>query len=333
MCLDIYLQRKKYMSFERGENINILEVAKSLGFTPVHVCNEIYQDKEHDSLRFWSNTNSFCWYSQSGRNSSGSSFNLVMLVQGGNFYQAKQYLINKGLYKPYEDKNINQISFLSKQVSIESLSKEKQEKNIVKNKKNIDKLKVPPFNKNLKPLFSYLENRGIEEKTIWSLIKKKLIFLDLLENICFIAKDKNDKWQNITKRRIDTKNFYACRGGNKNYPFFIKTKSKNLMVVEGEIDAISCYQMYGNRCSYLSIPATTDKGLIHHIIENNLKQISVFLLMDNDETGLKANEKIKKDLENLNRNLEIVILSESVLKGVKDPNELLIRTKQIGENK
>ena len=182
----------------------------------------------------------------------------------------------------------------------------------------------------LSKMINYFKNeRKIEPSTVWKLIKNhKILAFDKLDNICFFAKNKEGQWKNITKRRIDTKEFFASKGGDKNYPFVIDNKAKDILVCEGEIDAISCYEMFGNKFNYISIPATTDKGLIHHIEENNVKNTNIFLLMDNDEAGIKASKIITENIEKLNRNLKVQNMTNILLDKVKDPNELLIKKKQ-----
>lgn len=314
------------MSYEDSSKINILEVARDLGFNPIPLTRTIYMDKNHDSLRFWADKNSFCWYSRKFENhAKGSSFDLVQFVKNVDFIEAKKYLIDKGFYIPERNgysKN-NYVNYKNKLVKNQRSFIEVEEK-------TKEKLQVPPFNKDLSKMINYFKDeRKIEPATVWDLIKnKKIIFFDKLENICFLAKDKTGEWKNITKRRIDTKEFYATKGGDKNYPFVIDTKAKDLLVCEGEIDAISCYEMFRNKFNYISIPATTDKGLIHYIEENNIRNTNIFLLMDNDEAGIKASKIITENIEKLNRNLKVQDMTKILLDTVKDPNELLIKKKQ-----
>ncbi|WP_461467972.1 toprim domain-containing protein [Parvimonas micra] len=319
------------MSYEDSSKINILDVARDLGFNPIPVSNNIYKDKTHDSLRFWTDTNSFCWYSKVNEiNVKGSSFNLVQFVKNMTFPEAKKYLINKGFYTPENYKknynyNKNNLNYFKKN------SSEKQKSFLEEREKQEEiKLKVPPFNTDLSKMINYFKNeRKIEPSTVWKLIKNhKVLAFDKLDNICFFATNKEGQWKNITKRRIDTKEFFASKGGDKNYPFVINNKAKDILVCEGEIDAISCYEMFGNKFNYISIPATTDKGLIHHIEENNIKNTNIFLLMDNDEAGIKSSKIIAENLEKLNRNLKVKNMTNILLDNVKDPNELLIKKKQ-----
>lgn len=315
------------MSYEDSSRINILEVARDLGFYPIPLTHTVYRDKNHDSLRFWTDKNSFCWYSRKFENhAKGSSFDLVQFVKNVDFREAKKYLIDKGFYVP-ERNGISKNNYVN------------YKKDVIKNQTSFitkteekpkEKLQVPPFNNDLSKMINYFrDERKIEPATIWDLIKnKKIIFFDKLENICFLAKDKTGEWKNITKRRIDTKEFYATKGGDKNYPFIIDNKAKDLLVCEGEIDAISCYEMFRNNFNYISIPATTDKGLIHHIEENNIRDTNIYLLMDNDKAGIDASKIIIKNLENMNRNLKVQDMTNILLDKVKDPNQLLIKKKQ-----
>ena len=195
------------MSYEDSSRINILEVARDLGFYPIPVSNNIYKDKTHDSLRFWTDTNSFCWYSKVNEiNVKGSSFNLVQFVKNMTFPEAKNYLINKGFYTP--DNYKKNYSYNKNNINYSKKNNFKNQKSFLKEKEEVEiKLKVPPFNNDLSKMIDYFKNeRKIEPSTVWKLIKNhKILAFDKLDNICFFAKNKEG--QILLKEELTQRNF------------------------------------------------------------------------------------------------------------------------------
>ena len=102
----------------------------------------------------------------------------------------------------------------------------------------------------------------------------------------------------------------------------LKTAQKPIIVVEGELDAISIIQSGGDAVALGSV-AMTDRFILE--VEKSQPKQPLIIAFDNDESGRKAIEKIKaKKIELAERAIKIYFPDvKTLFKGCKDANELL----------
>lgn len=143
-------------------------------------------------------------------------------------------------------------------------------------------------------------------------------------NACQIA-NYYDTFDNLVTQKIryPDKDFQII--GEKNCPLYgewlwSKDDGKNIIIVEGEIDALSVSQVYNHRRPVVSIPngANGAKKSLQRRLEYLSQFETVILAFDNDEVGREAMQKCAP----LFKAGSVKICSWS---GGKDANEMLVK--------
>ena len=186
---------------------------------------------------------------------------------------------------------------------------------------------------NNSPVYKYLLKRGLIEQTIraYGLGADK-------NNLAMPIFDIRNKIVGFKYRSIKDKKYWFSKGLNKsNYLYSLRSlqyirQAKAVYLLEGEIDAISLYQVGFRNC--LSIMGGDFNENQMNLIRPFIQKI--IILPDNDLAGLEVVKRIKDVAKDVDT--EAKLLNYNDFKPCKDPNDLLVRgklleaMKMLGEN-
>ena len=243
-------------------------------------------------------------------------FSLVGMEYGfKGFKEQKEKVIE--LYKNRElIQNVNETIYSKKNIEVEldshSLQKEKNKRiypeldyYYLECKKRINET-------------DYLQKRGISKE-----VQDKY-------NIGYDPAFKNGTWKAIiiptthysfTARNTDINSEDRLRKVGKseifNYWELEQNKKENFYIVEGEIDALSIIEVDKKA---ISLGSVNNINLFISKLKNDLPGNKFYLMLDNDEQGIKAQEELYSKMKELNLNVE----NTKILGKYKDPNEFLV---------
>ena len=164
----------------------------------------------------------------------------------------------------------------------------------------------------------YLTNRGISKE----LQKKRGIGYD--------SEFKNGEWKaliiptwygSFTARNTDKNSNDRLRKVGRmeiyNYWQLQENPKKNFYIVEGEIDALSLEEVGKNAIALGSIASI---NLLIKRFQNDKPTNTFYLMLDNDEQGIKAQEELYNKMKGLGLKVE----KTNLLGKYKDPNDYLV---------
>lgn len=183
---------------------------------------------------------------------------------------------------------------------------------------------LPPKNDNMRRVYAYLLNkRGLDRDVLYAFVHAGMIYESAeYHNAIFVGHDKNGKAVHAHKRGTSTESSYKgnVASGIPENSFHWTGKSDKLYLFESPIDMLSFISMnkVGWRDhSYAACCGVADRVLFQMLSDNpNIK--TVFLCLDNDEAGHKANKRISDKLFTQGIQTEILVPSH------KDWNEDLL---------
>lgn len=248
----------------QAQNTDIVDVIEKQGDVVLHVSDKYAKLAEHDSFVIDKENNSFFWNSKDLK---GNPINYLKSVHNYDFRNAIKELTLNDEYKTKEvniDKEKEPFVFKPKELS-EDTSKAK----------------------------GYLVNqRGINEDLIDTLIDKKLIQQDHNDNVVFLwAKNKEvvgmDKQGTNPERRFKQ----IVKNSDENQGFTITNgKPENLYVFESSIDLLSYTSMYNppnaRLVSMAGLKPQTYYNAVAQIYEETKRPPkNVVFAVDSDEAG------------------------------------------------
>lgn len=260
-------------------DIDILDYAQKIGFTPVKMGNQ-YTLKEIDSMRIDTKNNVYYRHSDS---TGDSIIDFVMNIENRTLDEAVKHL--RGLLNDTPKRENKPLKFKEPPV-----------------KKNLElPFKTP---KQYNNLYSYLnKSRGITVPVIKDMINKKQLYQDTRNHCIFVGYDKNNNPAYGFKRSTTSADYNYqfkgdCKGSNKEVGLLVKNGSTSLFVSEAVIDSMSLMtilhenQKDFKQYDYLALGGTSTLSLDYHL-ENN-KYNKIYICTDNDSSGFEARENIKK---------------------------------------
>lgn len=289
---------------EEIKKISITEYARQMGFTPVKI-GSYYTLKEHDSVRIDPRKNIFF------RNSTGDMgtvIDFVMAFKGVSCGEAIKLLCDEiELPKVYKEQN--------------SVPQKKKE------------LILPAKARNMKNVFAYLvKTRCINQKIVQEMVDRDMLYQDERNNCVFVSRNENGKSVFATVRGTNTDKKWVgdVSGCDYSHSFFIDNCSRNLIVTESVIDAMSMMDIKEQKgenhqeYNYLSVSGLgkSREALGYHL-GKTLYDI-VFLAFDNDDKGRKIAKEMKKHIESINQDISVSML---IPEAAKDWNEELQKEK------
>lgn len=289
---------------EEIKKISITEYARQMGFTPVKI-GSYYTLKEHDSVRIDPRKNIFFRNSTGDR---GTVIDFVMAFKGVSCGEAIKLLCDEiELPKVYKEQN--------------SVPQKKKE------------LILPAKARNMKNVFAYLvKTRCINQKIVQEMVDRDMLYQDERNNCVFLSRNENGKSVFATVRGTNTDKKWVgdVSGCDYSHSFFIDNCSRNLIVTESVIDAMSMMDIKEQKgenhqeYNYLSVSGLgkSREALGYHL-GKTLYDI-VFLAFDNDDKGREIAKEMKKHIESINQDISVSML---IPEAAKDWNEELQKEK------
>jgi len=289
---------------EEIKKISITEYARQMGFTPVKI-GSYYTLKEHDSVRIDPRKNIFFRNSTGDR---GTVIDFVMAFKGVSCGEAIKLLCDEiELPKVYKEQN--------------SVPQKKKE------------LILPAKARNMKNVFAYLvKTRCINQKIVQEMVDRDMLYQDERNNCVFVSRNENGKSVFATVRGTNTDKKWVgdVSGCDYSHSFFIDNCSRNLIVTESVIDAMSMMDIKEQKgenhqeYNYLSVSGLgkSREALGYHL-GKTLYDI-VFLAFDNDDKGREIAKEMKKHIESINQDISVSML---IPEAAKDWNEELQKEK------
>lgn len=289
---------------EEIKKISITEYARQMGFTPVKI-GSYYTLKEHDSVRIDPRKNIFFRNSTGDR---GTVIDFVMAFKGVSCGEAIKLLCDEiELPKVYKEQD--------------SVPQKKKE------------LILPAKARNMKNVFAYLvKTRCINQKIVQEMVDRDMLYQDERNNCVFVSRNENGKSVFATVRGTNTDKKWVgdVSGCDYSHSFFIDNCSRNLIVTESVIDAMSMMDITEQKgenhqeYNYLSVSGLgkSREALGYHL-GKTLYDI-VFLAFDNDDKGREIAKEMKKHIESINQDISVSML---IPEAAKDWNEELQKEK------
>ena len=289
---------------EEIKKISITEYARQMGFTPVKI-GSYYTLKEHNSVRIDPRKNIFFRNSTGDR---GTVIDFVMAFKGVSCGEAIKLLCDEiELPKVYKEQN--------------SVPQKKKE------------LILPAKARNMKNVFAYLvKTRCINQKIVQEMVDRDMLYQDERNNCVFVSRNENGKSVFATVRGTNTDKKWVgdVSGCDYSHSFFIDNCSRNLIVTESVIDAMSMMDIKEQKgenhqeYNYLSVSGLgkSREALGYHL-GKTLYDI-VFLAFDNDDKGREIAKEMKKYIESINQDISVSML---IPEAAKDWNEELQKEK------
>ena len=288
-------------------------VLKGINTSSVFRCFSPTHEDKHPSMSFYKKGNICNCFA------CGEKYNIFSLV--GMEYNLKGFKEQKEkvieLYKNKEliqDINVTIYSKKNTKVELESAPQKKETK----------ERKYPELD------YYYLECKKRISETDY--LQRRGISIEVQDryNIGYDPNFKNNTWKAIiiptthysfTARNTDIKSEDRLRKVGKseifNYWELEQNKKENFYIVEGEIDALSIIEADKKAISLGSI---NNINLFISKLKNDLPGNKFYLMLDNDEQGIKAQEELYNKMKELNLNIE----NTKILDKYKDPNEFLV---------
>ncbi|WP_336160107.1 JAB domain-containing protein [Fusobacterium polymorphum] len=286
---------------------------KGINTSSVFRCFSPTHEDKHPSMSFYKKGNICNCFA------CGEKYNIFSLV--GMEYNLKGFKEQKEkvieLYKNKEliqDVNVTIYSKKNTKVELESAPQQKETK----------ERKYPELD------YYYLECKKRISETDY--LQRRGISIEVQDryNIGYDPNFKNNTWKAIiiptthysfTARNTDINSEDRLRKVGKseifNYWELEQNKKENFYIVEGEIDALSIAEV-GKKA--IALGSVNNVNLFISKLKNDLPGNKFYLMLDNDEQGIKAQEELYNKMKELNLNIE----NTKVLDKYKDPNEFLV---------
>ena len=288
-------------------------VLKGINTSSVFRCFSPTHEDKHPSMSFYKKGNICNCFA------CGEKYNIFSLV--GMEYNLKGFKEQKEkvieLYKNkklIQDVNATIYSKKNTKVELESAPQQKETK----------ERKYPELD------YYYLECKKRISETDY--LQRRGISIEVQDryNIGYDPNFKNNTWKAIiiptthysfTARNTDINSEDRLRKVGKseifNYWELEQNKKEFFYIVEGEIDALSVAEV-GKKA--IALGSVNNINFFINKIKNDLPGNKFYLMLDNDEQGIKAQEELYNRMKELNLNVE----NTKILGKYKDPNEFLV---------
>ncbi|RRD38356.1 DNA primase [Fusobacterium nucleatum] len=286
---------------------------KGINTSSVFRCFSPTHEDKHPSMSFYKKGNICNCFA------CGEKYNIFSLV--GMEYNLKGFKEQKEkvieLYKNKElIQDVNATIYSKKNIKVELESAPQQ--------KETKERKHPELD------YYYLECKKRISETDY--LQRRGISIEVQDryNIGYDPNFKNNTWKAIiiptthysfTARNTDINSEDRLRKVGKseifNYWELEQNKKENFYIVEGEIDALSIAEA-GKKA--IALGSVNNVNLFINKLKNDLPGNKFYLMLDNDEQGIKAQEELYNKMKELNLNIE----NTKILDKYKDPNEFLV---------
>lgn len=308
--------KQEYLSTtDIKDRILIQDYAMHLGFTLEKERGGIrYTMKEHDSLKIFTQTNTFVWFSQTqanGKKVGGSIIDFIKHLdhraegdEGKAIALAKEYIFQHNLQKNniYTEGAIVQDNFdlAEDKIIYKQLCRAGDY-----GSRNPE---LPERADNNKRVYSYLtKTRGIDKEVVNAWIARNKVYQDHRGNVVFVETDFDNKVKNIHVKgtltdkpfRLDVDDSVKLAGIT-----FTNKDSKSLFITESVIDAMSIQSQGNDRegwikdNDYLSLQGVNIDTIKHYLLTHDTSNLqNVYICTDNDSAGDLAAQHIESFFE------------------------------------
>ena len=340
---------------QAAKDVRMEDLVTRAGYTPVRH-GSVFVLKEHDSFVIFPQTNSFCHYSQPGKNgySGGSTIDFCMKYMAMEFKEALDYLCEiagyKGRSSPGKEYETKRKSGAVRgmasgmQVVIPRREDLKLDRKADRGARTVqldaevleDKegMKLPPKNKDNRRVWAYLvKTRGIDSDVVNAFIKSGRLYESADHHNCvFVTYDANGLPAYAFQRGTNPlKSFKKDVFGSDKLTGFpiLREGSARLLVFEAPIDMMSYLSLYPkDRSSMIALGCLSPRGL-YHFLDQHREIRTVSLLLDNDEAAKKVIPKITEKLKTFDYEVEHHKLRDEMKRvQVKDINEFLLAVRK-----
>ena len=187
---------------------------------------------------------------------------------------------------------------------------------------------LPPKNENMRRVYAYLLNRrGIDREVLNAFAHKGMIYESAdYHNAVFVGYDENGIARHAHKRGTGSESTYKSNAEScdPRYSFHWAGTDNTLYLFEAPIDMLSFISLHKDNWrshSYAACCGVSDQVLFQ-MMKTNPNIDTVYLCLDNDEAGQKANKRISDKLFTQGTRHEILIPTR------KDWNENLLFIEQ-----
>lgn len=259
-------------------------------------------------------------------------------VESGDFVwrdgAEKVTLKNNLWYSHYEQKGGDAVDFVSKYYDLNypeavlfllngGVRIATNSSTVVKKKKK--PFKLPYHNRTMGRTLKYLlQDRGLDKDVVYAFIAKGMIYeSEKYHNVVFVGRDKDNIPRHAHTRATSMEKPFkhTISSSKPEYSFhWTNPNSDKLYFFEAPIDMLSFISMNSwnwQLNSYAAACSVSDKVLMQ-CLKDNPKIKTVYLCLDNDEAGRKANARIAEKLKEMNINYRILVPTH------KDWNEDLL---------
>ena len=276
-------QERKREFYQRiKENILIVDYAESLGYHVVKKGTHYYSLKEHDSVMIDINKNCF-WRNSCSARGSVIDFALEFTTMSMSQVLAEFERILDG-----------QVG-LNKSYSLDMLP-------------TFDDLKkkefgLPKKSDNIKNIYAYLMNRGIDKRIFAEFMNRHLLYQDTRNNCVFVAyNEKNIPVYAMLRGSNTYKTFKGdIPGGDYRYAFSVDYGGERLIVCESPIEIMSLMTLFLKhgmpirQFDWLSMSGIEKReSLYYRLSQRTYRQ--VILALNNDKRGRKAMDELESKL-------------------------------------
>lgn len=163
-------------------------------------------------------------------------------------------------------------------------------------------MSLPYPNKNMKRVYAYLiKHRGICRDVIYEFIQWKMLYeSEKYHNVVFVGYDQDGVPRHANMRGTGSESTFKGNipNGQPEYSFHWTGTSRYLCLFEAPVDMLSFISMHKENWrshSYAACCGVSDR-VLWQMMKDNPQIDSVYLCLDNDEAGHKANKRISDAL-------------------------------------
>lgn len=268
------------------DSISILDYAQSLGFHVVKKGTHYYSLKEHDSVMIDINKNCF-W-----RNSSSACGSVIDFALEFTTYSMSQVLSE---FERILDGQIGlNMSYYSDMLpTFDDLKKVE--------------FQLPEKANNIKNIYAYLMNRGIDKRVFAEFMNRHLLYQDTKNNCVFVGYNEKKVPVYAMLRGTNTyKTFKAdIQGADYRYAFSVDYGGNKLIVCESPIEIMSLMSLFLihgipiKQFDWLSMSGLQKRDSLNYRL-SQCTYHQVILALNNDYPGRKATKELDIKLSSNN---------------------------------
>lgn len=311
-----------------ARSVDLVDLVRSCGYTPVRKSSKTYMLKEHDSFVIFRNTNTFYHYSQA---QGGSPIDFLMKYNNMSLQEAVERLNNEAV--AYTVSLQSKTSAQRHSTNNESIQRYDSAID--------DEMVLPPPNENYRRVFAYLtKTRGITAEVVSFFMHEKRLFESSdHHNAVFVTYDDAGKAVYASQRgtltagRIFKGDVY---GSDKRmgFPVMAAEKNNTLIVFEAPIDLMSFMSLYPDNKANLHAMGCLSYVSVKRLLSENPHISRISFVLDNDRNAPEVAAKAALELQADGYQVfEHEISRKLVEAHCKDVNDYLLFTKSLDREK